>query len=127
MQGIPAGVSELITVPGLRPEKMLRLYQDLGITSLDELEAAAKEDRVKKAKALGAALQTKILQNLPSQGELKVDSIFIAPRCCSSMRKKCFNGRNLIFHNIPSSAETLCATAGRSFASRKAAGARCSK
>lgn len=61
---IPEGVLELLAVPGLRPEKVLRLYKDLGIASLAELEAAAKDDRVKKAKGLGAALQTKILQNL---------------------------------------------------------------
>jgi DNA polymerase (family 10) len=61
---IPPGVLELLTVPGLRPDKVLRLYNDLGISSLAELEAAAKEDRIKKAKGLGAALQTKILQNL---------------------------------------------------------------
>src|SRR3954462_6587450 len=61
---IPEGVLEMLAVPGLRPEKVLRLYKDLGITSLAELEAAAKNDRIKKAKDLGAALQTKILQNL---------------------------------------------------------------
>ncbi|MGY4330811.1 DNA polymerase/3'-5' exonuclease PolX [Bradyrhizobium sp. LB7.2] len=55
---------EMLAVPGLRPEKVLRLYEDLGITSLAELEAAAKEDRIKKTKGLGAALQTKLLQNL---------------------------------------------------------------
>lgn len=61
---IPEGVLEMLAVPGLRPEKVLRLYKDLGIGSLSELEAAAKDDRIKKAKGLGAALQTKILQNL---------------------------------------------------------------
>jgi DNA polymerase (family 10) len=61
---IPAGVLELMTVPGIRAEKVLGLYKDLGITSLAELEAAAKEDRIKKAKDFGAALQTKILRNL---------------------------------------------------------------
>ncbi|WP_407116177.1 PHP domain-containing protein [Bradyrhizobium sp. LMG 9283] len=61
---IPAGVLEMLAVPGLRPEKVLRLYKDLGIGSLAELEAAAKDDRIKKAKGLVAALQTKILQNL---------------------------------------------------------------
>jgi DNA polymerase (family X) len=61
---IPEAVLEMLAVPGLRPEKVLRLYEDLGITSLAELEAAAKDDRIKKAKGLGAALQTKILQNL---------------------------------------------------------------
>jgi DNA polymerase/3'-5' exonuclease PolX len=39
---IPAGVLEMLAVPGLRPEKVLRLYKDLGIGSLSELEAAAK-------------------------------------------------------------------------------------
>ena len=61
---IPAGVLEMLTVPGLRPEKVLRLHKDLGITSLTELEAAARDDRIRKAKGLGASLQTKILQNL---------------------------------------------------------------
>lgn len=61
---VPAGVLELLAVPGLRPDKVMRLYQDLGIASLNELEAAAKQDRIKKAKGLGAALQTKILENL---------------------------------------------------------------
>ena len=61
---VPASVLELFTVPGLRPDKILRLYQELGITSLAGLEAAAKEDRLRKVKGLGAALQTKILQNL---------------------------------------------------------------
>ncbi|MBB4264179.1 DNA polymerase/3'-5' exonuclease PolX [Bradyrhizobium sp. CIR3A] len=61
---IPEGVLEMLAVPGLRAEKVLRLYKDLGIGSLAELEAAAKDDRIKKAKGLGAALQAKILQNL---------------------------------------------------------------
>src|SRR3954451_9880771 len=61
---IPQGVLQILAVPGLSPEKVLRLYKDLGITSLAELEAAAKDDRIKKANGLGAALQTKILQNL---------------------------------------------------------------
>jgi DNA polymerase (family 10) len=33
---IPEGVLELLAVPGLRPEKVLRLYKDLGIASLAE-------------------------------------------------------------------------------------------
>jgi DNA polymerase (family 10) len=61
---IPSGVLEMLSVPGLKPEKVLRLYRDLGIGSLAELEAAAQDDRIRKAKGLGASLQTKILQNL---------------------------------------------------------------
>jgi DNA polymerase (family X) len=61
---MPEGVLELFAVPGLRPDKILKLHQELGVTSLAELELAAKEDRIRKVKGLGAALQTKILQNL---------------------------------------------------------------
>ena len=61
---VPAGVLELLTIPGLRPDKVMRLYKDLGISSVAELEASAKDDRIRKAKGLGAALQAKILQNL---------------------------------------------------------------
>ncbi|MDR6306523.1 DNA polymerase (family 10) [Nitrobacter vulgaris] len=61
---VPAGVLELFAVPGLRPDKIMKLYQTLGVSSLAELEAAAKQDRIRPVKGLGASLQTKILQNL---------------------------------------------------------------
>jgi DNA polymerase (family 10) len=61
---MPEGVLELFAIPGLRPDKILKLHRELGIGSLAELETAAKEDRIRKAKGLGTSLQTKILQNL---------------------------------------------------------------
>jgi DNA polymerase (family 10) len=61
---VPSGVLELFAVPGLRPEKILKLYTTLGVSSLAELEAAAKEDRIRPIKGLGGSLQTKVLQNL---------------------------------------------------------------
>ena len=35
---IPAGVLEMLAVPGLKPEQVLGLFRELGISSLDELE-----------------------------------------------------------------------------------------
>jgi DNA polymerase (family 10) len=32
---IPQGVLEMLSVPGLRPDKVMKLYKDLGITTLD--------------------------------------------------------------------------------------------
>jgi DNA polymerase (family X) len=58
---IPAGVLELLSVPGLRPEKVLKLHSELGIASLEGLEQAARQDRLKNVKGLGAVLQNKIL------------------------------------------------------------------
>ena len=45
-QEVPEGLLELFALPGLRPDKILKLHEALGISSLAELEAAAKEDRV---------------------------------------------------------------------------------
>jgi hypothetical protein len=61
---VPEGVLELFAIPGIRPDKILKLHQELGISSLTELEEAAKQDRIRKVKGLGASMQTKILQNL---------------------------------------------------------------
>jgi DNA polymerase (family 10) len=61
---IPAGALELLSVPGLRPEKVLKLYSEFGIASLEGLEQAARQDRLKNVKGLGAVLQNKILQGI---------------------------------------------------------------
>src|SRR4051794_36746040 len=61
---IPASVLELLTIPGLRPDKVLKIHKELGINSVEELEAAAKQDRLKPVKGLGWALQRKILQGI---------------------------------------------------------------
>ena len=68
---IPSGALEMLGIPGLRPDKVLKIYKELGISSLDELEMAAKADRLKPVKGLGAALQAKILQGIEirRQGE----------------------------------------------------------
>jgi hypothetical protein len=54
---IPAGVLEMLSVPGLRPDKVLKLYQTLGISSLAELEETVRADRLKGIKGLGPGLQ----------------------------------------------------------------------
>jgi DNA polymerase (family X) len=63
-QEIPQGILDLLRVPGLRPEKALKLYRDLGIGSLESLEEAAKAGRIAPVKGLGPALQAKILQSI---------------------------------------------------------------
>ena len=53
---VPAGVLELLAIPGLRPQKVLDLYRKLGITSVDELEAACRQDRLKADEGLRSSL-----------------------------------------------------------------------
>jgi DNA polymerase (family 10) len=60
----PAGVLEMLAIPGLRPDKGVKIFKTLGIESLAELEEAARADRIRETKGLGASLQNKILQNI---------------------------------------------------------------
>jgi DNA polymerase (family 10) len=61
---VPESVLDMLSIPGLKPEKINIIHQELGITDLAGLEAAAREDRLKSVKGLGAALQRKILAGL---------------------------------------------------------------
>jgi len=60
----PPGIFELLRVPALGLKKIGVLHQTLGIGSLDELEAAAKEGRLAKLHGFGAKTQQKILENI---------------------------------------------------------------
>ena len=61
---IPAGVLEMLNLPGLRPDRVLKIYKELGIESLDDLGQAARANRLRGVKGLGPALQRKILESL---------------------------------------------------------------
>ncbi|MFF7973051.1 DNA polymerase/3'-5' exonuclease PolX [Streptomyces sp. NPDC007905] len=62
--GIPAGVRELITIPTLGPKKALRLYEDLHISSVNELAAAIEADALADLKGFGEKTQENILHGI---------------------------------------------------------------
>ena len=59
----------MLTIPGLPPDKVLKLYRELGISSLAELEKAAREGRLQKIKGLGSSLQAKIFRGVEMRRE----------------------------------------------------------
>ncbi|MFL4991751.1 MAG: PHP domain-containing protein [Microvirga sp.] len=61
---VPAGVLELLAIPGLRAPKIMELYQKLGISSLDELEAACRQNRLKGEKGFGPSFQEKVVAGI---------------------------------------------------------------
>jgi DNA polymerase (family 10) len=61
---VPESVLDMLSIPGLKPEKIHIIHKELGITDLAGLETAAREDRLKSVKGLGPALQRKILAGL---------------------------------------------------------------
>ena len=60
----PQSVLEMLRIPGLKPDRVKKVYEELGITSVAELEAAAKSDRLKSIKGFGPAFQAKVLQGI---------------------------------------------------------------
>lgn len=50
---IPAGVREMIRIPGLGPKRAFALYRELGIASVDELLAAIEEGRLAGLRGFG--------------------------------------------------------------------------
>ena len=48
-QDIPEGVLNMLSVPGLRPDKILLLYKEGGITGLAELEEADEDIQATEA------------------------------------------------------------------------------
>lgn len=63
-ESLPAGLFEILRLPGLGPKKVSKLYRELEITNLGELEYACLENRLVELKGFGAKTQEKILQGI---------------------------------------------------------------
>ena len=61
---VPAGVREMLELPGLGPKKVRSLWQQLGVESLGELEYACRENRLLDLKGFGPASQKAVLEAL---------------------------------------------------------------
>ncbi|HYR28995.1 MAG TPA: helix-hairpin-helix domain-containing protein, partial [Thermoanaerobaculia bacterium] len=60
----PAGIFELLRVPKLGLRKVGQLHEELGIGSLDELEAAAQSGKLAKLKGFGPKTAEQILKGI---------------------------------------------------------------
>lgn len=60
----PTGVVELSAVPGLSVEKIKRLQDELGITSIAELRAAAEAGKLQELKGFGAKTEQRLLAQI---------------------------------------------------------------
>ncbi len=61
---IPPGLLEMTHIPGMGPKKIKAVWEELGITTVDDLAAACREDRIAGLKGFGAKTQEKILQGI---------------------------------------------------------------
>ena len=61
---IPAGVRELIAIPTLGPKKAMVLYEELNISSVDQLLDAIHEERLRDLKGFGEKTEENILHGI---------------------------------------------------------------
>ncbi|HLX62109.1 MAG TPA: PHP domain-containing protein [Planctomycetota bacterium] len=89
----PAGVLDLLKIPGLGPKKAAALYQSLKISSLAELESACRDGLLAKEKGFGAKFQDKILEGLAFErknvGLLRIDAAHDRARAaCEALKSR---------------------------------------
>jgi DNA polymerase (family 10) len=60
----PPGLLDLLRIPGLGSKKAKKLFEELGIASIEELEKACKEDRLIGVPGFGAKSQEKFLEGI---------------------------------------------------------------
>ncbi len=65
----PASLIEVTMVPGLGAKTARRLYDELGVKSLDDLRAAAEQQRMRELKGLGPKAEENVLEALGKLSE----------------------------------------------------------
>jgi DNA polymerase (family 10) len=63
-ESLPPGVRQLMELEGVGPKNAMRLIDELKVSSIDDLERAAKEGRVRGLKGFGEKKEQNILQSI---------------------------------------------------------------
>src|SRR5262249_30635183 len=60
----PPTILDLLSLQGVGPKTVATLYRELGVRTLDDLEAAARDGRVRAVRGMGAKKEALIIQAL---------------------------------------------------------------
>lgn len=83
---VPATLTELLKIPGIGPKRVKALYHDLGIRTLDQLQKAAEEGRVRTLRGFGEKTERYLLHHLKARtGEEKRFKLAIATRYAEAL------------------------------------------
>lgn len=61
---VPAGLAEILKVGGIGPKKVARFWKERGITTIDELEQAARTGKLRQLSGIGERSEARILENI---------------------------------------------------------------
>ena len=61
---VPESLAQLLQVPDLGPKKILLFWRELGITGLEELEAAARDGKLRSLPGMGEKSEARILAGI---------------------------------------------------------------
>jgi DNA polymerase (family X) len=71
---LPSGLVDVMHVPGLGPKTARKLWGELGIESLDDLKAAAEQERLRGLPGLGPKSEEKVLKALAKPARESADT-----------------------------------------------------
>jgi DNA polymerase (family 10) len=66
VQEVPPGVVEMLKVPDIGPKTAGRMWRELGLTSIAELESAARAGTVQQLRGMGPRTEARILEGIAS-------------------------------------------------------------
>lgn len=91
-QGVPSGLLDMLGVPGLGPRTVAQLNKELGITTLKELENAARRGKIQGLPGFGEKKVQNILQGIEMKAEagkrmLLGEALPLVERITEALRK----------------------------------------
>jgi len=90
----PAGLLEMTRLPGLGPKRARRLFDELGIDSLEMLRAAAEQQKLRDVKGFGAKFEASVLSSIgagmgekPAQRVLLHRALTVGEQIVAALRR----------------------------------------
>ncbi|HSG81404.1 MAG TPA: DNA polymerase/3'-5' exonuclease PolX [Gemmatimonadota bacterium] len=112
-QEVPAGLVEVMHIPGLGPKRARQLWDGLEITGIDELDAAARDGRLEELPGFGKTLQARVLKGIEElrarAGRFKLsDADIYVPPLIKYLKKS----KGLVDLEVAGSYRRRCETVG---------------
>jgi len=64
---VPASLATLVRIDGIGPKRARRLYEELGLRTVDDVEAAARSGTLRGVRGIGEVLERRILEGCAAQ------------------------------------------------------------